>query len=115
MPALGMAQETGKLLRWIKAEGDAVTKGEPLMEVETDKVTVEIESPADGILGGVIASEGDDVPVGQPVAFILAAGESAPEITDTEAPLAVGAPANGSSAVAAPESPSNTVLQGAPA
>ena len=55
MPALGMAQETGKLLRWIKAEGEAVAKGEPLMEVETDKVTVEIEAPADGILGGVIA------------------------------------------------------------
>jgi pyruvate/2-oxoglutarate dehydrogenase complex dihydrolipoamide acyltransferase (E2) component len=74
MPALGMAQETGKLLRWIKAEGQEVAKGEPLMEIETDKVTVEIEAPADGILGGVTASEGDDVPVGQAIAFILAAG-----------------------------------------
>jgi pyruvate dehydrogenase E2 component (dihydrolipoamide acetyltransferase) len=78
MPALGMAQETGKLLRWIKAEGQEVAKGEPLMEIETDKVTVEIEAPADGILGGVTASEGDDVPVGQAIAFILAAGEAAP-------------------------------------
>jgi pyruvate dehydrogenase E2 component (dihydrolipoamide acetyltransferase) len=49
-PALGMAQETGKLLRWIKSEGDTVTKGEPLMEIETDKVTVEIEAHADGTL-----------------------------------------------------------------
>ena len=52
MPALGMAQETGKVLRWLKSEGDAVAKGEPLLEIETDKVTVEIEAPADGRLGG---------------------------------------------------------------
>ena len=53
MPALGMAQETGKVLRWLKQDGDAVTKGEPLLEAETDKVTVEIESPA----GGTLAAE----------------------------------------------------------
>jgi pyruvate dehydrogenase E2 component (dihydrolipoamide acetyltransferase) len=79
MPALGLAQETGKVLRWLKAEGDAVSRGEPLLEVETDKVTVEVEAPADGTLGGLRAGEGDDVPVGEPVAFVLAPGESAPE------------------------------------
>jgi pyruvate dehydrogenase E2 component (dihydrolipoamide acetyltransferase) len=79
MPALGLAQETGKVLRWLKAEGESVAKGEPLLEVETDKVTVEVEAPAEGILGGLRAGEGDDVPVGQPVAFVLAPGESAPE------------------------------------
>jgi pyruvate dehydrogenase E2 component (dihydrolipoamide acetyltransferase) len=79
MPALGLAQETGKVLRWLKAEGESVAKGEPLLEVETDKVTVEVEAPADGTLGGIRAGEGDDVPVGQPVAFVLAPGESAPE------------------------------------
>ncbi len=47
MPALGVAQQTGKLLKWLKAEGQAVSKGEPLMEVETDKATVEIEAPGD--------------------------------------------------------------------
>src|SRR5205807_2141815 len=52
MPALGLAQETGKILRWFKAEGDAVTKGEPLLEIETDKVTVEVEAPGDGTLVG---------------------------------------------------------------
>ncbi|HVC86265.1 MAG TPA: dihydrolipoamide acetyltransferase family protein [Gaiellaceae bacterium] len=76
MPALGMAQETGKVLRWLKAEGDAVEKGEPLLEIETDKVTVEIEAPATGVLAGVRAAEGDDVPVGETIAFLLAAGES---------------------------------------
>jgi len=79
MPALGMAQETGKVLRWLKAEGDEVAKGEPLMEVETDKVTVEIEAPTDGLLAGLRAAEGADVPVGQPVAVILAPGEALPE------------------------------------
>ncbi|HEY3069325.1 MAG TPA: dihydrolipoamide acetyltransferase family protein [Gaiellaceae bacterium] len=79
MPALGLAQETGKVLRWLKAEGERVAKGEPLLEVETDKVTVEVEAPSDGTLGGIRAAEGDDVPVGQAVAFVLAPGESAPE------------------------------------
>jgi pyruvate dehydrogenase E2 component (dihydrolipoamide acetyltransferase) len=78
MPALGMAQETGKVLRWLKGEGETVVKGEPLMEVETDKVTVEVEAPADGTLAGLTAGEGEDVPVGRPVAVILAPGESAP-------------------------------------
>ena len=78
MPALGMAQETGKLVRWIKNEGDAVAKGEPLMEIETDKVTVEIESPASGVLRDVTAQEGDVVPVGQTIALIVEAGAAAP-------------------------------------
>lgn len=75
MPALGMAQETGKVLRWLKAEGDAVAKGEPLLEIETDKVTVDVESPADGTLGGIRAAEGDEVPVGEAIAVVLAVGE----------------------------------------
>jgi pyruvate dehydrogenase E2 component (dihydrolipoamide acetyltransferase) len=94
MPALGLAQETGKVLRWLKAEGESVAKGEPLLEVETDKVTVEVESPAEGILGGLRAGEGDDVPVGQAVAFVLAPGESAPEpaaVTAAPEPAAVSA------------------------
>ncbi len=79
MPALGMAQETGRLVRWLKHEGEPVAKGEPLMEVETDKATVEVESPASGTLTSVTASEGDDVAVGRPIALILAAGETVRE------------------------------------
>jgi pyruvate dehydrogenase E2 component (dihydrolipoyllysine-residue acetyltransferase) len=78
MPALGMAQETGKVLRWLRAEGDEVRKGDPLLEVETDKVTVEVEAPADGVLASVTAGEGEDVAVGSPIALVLAAGEEAP-------------------------------------
>ncbi len=79
MPALGMAQETGKVVRWHKAEGDAVTKGEPLLEIETDKVTVDIEAPADGTLAGIRAANGVEVPVGEAIAFVLAAGEALEE------------------------------------
>jgi pyruvate dehydrogenase E2 component (dihydrolipoamide acetyltransferase) len=77
MPALGVAQEKGTLLNWFKAEGQPVTKGEPLMEVETDKATVEIEAPASGILTNITASVGDEVPVGNRIAVILAPGETA--------------------------------------
>jgi pyruvate dehydrogenase E2 component (dihydrolipoyllysine-residue acetyltransferase) len=79
MPALEMAQETGKLLSWRKKEGDAIAKGEPLLDVETDKAVVEIESPADGLLAGVKAQAGDVIPVGQTIAWIVNPGEKPPE------------------------------------
>lgn len=88
MPALEMAQETGKLIRWLKREGDTVAKGEPLMEIETDKVTVEIEATDSGTLGGVSAREGDVIPVGRAIAWILAPGESAPLDSASTAPTA---------------------------
>ena len=77
MPALELAQETGKVLRWLKAPGDTVRKGEPIVEIETDKVTVEIEAPASGVLQDVTARAGDVVPVGKTIALILAPGEAA--------------------------------------
>jgi len=64
MPALEMAQETGKLISWLKKEGEAVRKGEMLLEVETDKAVVEVEAAADGILAAVTAKPGDVVHVG---------------------------------------------------
>src|SRR5579863_5289755 len=78
MPALEMAQETGKLLSWRKKEGDAIAKGEPLLDIETDKAVVEIESPAEGILAGVKAQAGDVIPVGQTIAWIVSPGEKPP-------------------------------------
>ena len=79
MPALEMAQETGKLLSWRKLEGAAVTKGEPLLEIETDKVVLDIEAPADGVLAGVRQRDGAVVPVGEIIAWIVQPGESVPE------------------------------------
>lgn len=81
MPALGVAQQTGTLLKWLKSEGQAVAKGETLMEIETDKATVEIEAPASGMLCQVTAGPGDEIPVGERIALILAPGESPPEQT----------------------------------
>jgi pyruvate dehydrogenase E2 component (dihydrolipoamide acetyltransferase) len=79
MPALEMAQETGKLVSWKKKEGEPVKKGEILLEVETDKAVVEIEAAAEGTLAGITAKEGDVVPVGQTIAWLLKAGESVPQ------------------------------------
>src|SRR5581483_4331163 len=75
-PALGMAQDTGKIVQWLKTEGEQVAKGEPLVEIETDKATVEVEAPADGVLTRITAASGDDIPVGQVIATILAPGEA---------------------------------------
>jgi pyruvate dehydrogenase E2 component (dihydrolipoamide acetyltransferase) len=88
MPALELAQETGKVLRWLKSPGDAVVKGEPIVEIETDKVTVEVEAPASGVLREVSAHEGDVVAVGKTIALIFAAGEPPGEATVKASPLA---------------------------
>jgi pyruvate dehydrogenase E2 component (dihydrolipoamide acetyltransferase) len=113
MPALEMAQENGKLLSWRKKEGEAVAKGEPLLEIETDKAVVEIESPAEGILAGVKAHEGDVIPVGQTIAWIVMPGEKPPVETqasgsgrrmDTKA--ASAAPAAAAKSSSAPASSS---------
>ena len=78
MPALEMAQETGKLVSWLKKEGEQVRKGEMLLEIETDKAVVEIEALGDGILAGVTAKVGDVIPVGQTIAWLVQAGETPP-------------------------------------
>jgi pyruvate/2-oxoglutarate dehydrogenase complex dihydrolipoamide acyltransferase (E2) component len=70
MPALGMAQDTGKVTNWFKAAGDVVAVGDPLFEVETDKATMEVEAQAAGFLSNVSAATGDDVPVGHVIAVI---------------------------------------------
>ena len=79
MPALGMAQETGTVVAWKKHAGDQVVKGEPLLEVETDKAVVEVESPATGTLASITAEDGAEVPVGVAIAVILSSGESPPQ------------------------------------
>jgi len=85
MPALGMAQETGTLLTWHKQEGDNVKKGELLMTVATDKTDVDIEAPAAGILRAVILHEGEEAPVGDVIAWLLAEGEALPAAAATVA------------------------------
>lgn len=70
MPALGVAQDTGLIITWLKQSGDVVRIGDALMEIETDKAVMEVEAQADGYLTNVCAIEGEQVPVGQIVAII---------------------------------------------
>ena len=93
MPALEMAQETGKLVSWLKQEGDRVKKGEALVEIETDKAVVEVEALADGILTGISAQPGDVVPVGHTIAWLIEPGESIPVTATTSVPVGVAASA----------------------
>src|SRR2546421_11790219 len=78
MPALEMAQETGKLLAWRKKEGESVRKGEPLLGIETDKAVVEVEAPGDGMLAGITADVGGGIPVGGTIAGLGGPGGQAP-------------------------------------
>src|SRR5712664_1798877 len=78
MPKMGDTMEEGKILRWIKHEGDEVKKNDILAEIETDKVNIEIESFASGILRKILIAEGDSAPIGAPIAYIGAADEPVP-------------------------------------
>src|SRR2546423_9980315 len=79
MPKMGDAMTEGKVVRWYKKAGDAVKKGEPVLEIETDKVNLDLEAEQDGTLGEVAAQEGQMVEVGGRLATILAPGEKEPE------------------------------------
>ncbi len=105
MPALGMAQETGTLIQWLKKPGDTITKGEPLMEIETDKATVEIEAPASGILTSITAQAGDVIPVGQRIALILAPGEADSETPPPPKPAPASSPTSESKPVSVTTTP----------
>src|SRR5918993_1433260 len=79
MPKMGDAMEEGTLLQWLKSEGEEVSEGDPIAEIETDKVTMELEAEDAGKLAQLIASEGQEVPVGEAIAFIQGEGEEVPE------------------------------------
>jgi len=100
MPALGMAQDTGKIVSWLKSSGDAVKSGDALFEVETDKATMEVEAPADGFLTDVQADAGAEVPVGNVIALISDTAEDSGTLTqaapaDTPSDPPAEAPAQG--------------------
>ena len=84
LPRLGQGMESGTIVKWLKAEGEPVKKGEPLYELDTDKVTQEVEAEADGVLLAIAVREGE-VPVGQTIAVIGNAGETY-EVTAPAAP-----------------------------
>src|SRR4051812_7320460 len=82
LPRLGQGMEAGTIVRWLVAEGDKVEKGQPLYELDTDKVTQEVEADASGVLLKIVVPEGE-VPVGTAVAYVGEAGEDVPAGTGT--------------------------------
>jgi pyruvate dehydrogenase E2 component (dihydrolipoamide acetyltransferase) len=95
MPKMGYDMTEGKLLRWLKHEGDAITKGEAIAEIETDKVNIEVEAFDSGVLRHIMVQEGDTVPVGTRIGVLAAPGEA--ETDEQTAPVAASAPAAGAS------------------
>jgi pyruvate/2-oxoglutarate dehydrogenase complex dihydrolipoamide acyltransferase (E2) component len=84
LPKLGMNQEEGEVVSWLVNEGDEVTEGQPIVEVETDKTTVELEATASGLVARILHRAGDIVPINGVLAVILAPDEALPdEIPDT--------------------------------
>jgi pyruvate dehydrogenase E2 component (dihydrolipoamide acetyltransferase) len=110
MPALGMAQETGLIIEWLKNEGDTVTEGEPLLEIETDKTTAVLEAEASGILTHVTAVAGEDVPVAETIAWILSPGEELPAEAKMESAVTAASPTPTPAASASSPPPSMPVM-----
>lgn len=120
MPALGMAQDTGKLVQWLKQPGDPVATGDVLFEVETDKTVMEVEAQANGFLTRVSAADGEDVPVGQVIAVISATADNAVAAPVSKATTAATestpepAPAGPTATVAPAPSPSDGRILASP-
>ncbi|HIN15393.1 MAG TPA: 2-oxo acid dehydrogenase subunit E2, partial [Dehalococcoidia bacterium] len=118
MPSMGADMTEGTIVKWLKAEGDQVGRGDKLAEVETDKTVVEMEAYAEGLLRKIVVSEGSLVQVGAVIAFIGDADDDIPEVA-TAAPAAEAAP-EAPAATPAPAAPTPTpapepVQQAAPA
>jgi pyruvate dehydrogenase E2 component (dihydrolipoamide acetyltransferase) len=95
LPRLGQGMESGTIVRWLKSEGDQVEKGEPLYELDTEKVTQEVEADASGVLLKILAGEGEEIEVGKAIAVIGEEGEDVPDAEPeaTEEPAAEEEPA----------------------
>lgn len=95
MPKVDMDQETGTVAQWLKKEGDEVKQGETLLEIETDKVAIEVEAPASGILANILVGVGETVPIATTIAYILAPGEKLPAETQPVKPAQDKTPVRG--------------------
>jgi len=107
MPQMGYDMHEGKVVRWLKKEGEEVTRGEVIAEIETDKATVEYEAYTGGVMAKIVAEEGIAIPVGGLIAVMTAPGEAIPEdiLTDAAIALAANSPAPAAAAVQALEGP----------
>ncbi len=105
MPKAGMAMETGKIIRWLKQEGDAVVKGEPIIEIETDKVTMEVEAEASGILLKKLYGDGAVVPATETIGWLGAEGETIEAAQAASQTPAAGQPATEGANTSAEQQP----------
>jgi pyruvate dehydrogenase E2 component (dihydrolipoamide acetyltransferase) len=112
LPRLGQGMESGTIVRWLKSEGDEVARGEPLYELDTDKVTQEVEAEADGVLLRIVVPAGE-ADVGTTVGLIGAAGEDVPAPAEAQGGNGGAPPAAEAPAVAAPEEPAGAVEEAA--
>ncbi len=102
MPQMGYDMREGTVVRWHKAEGETVNRGEVIADIETDKATVEFEAYTGGVLGRIVAEAGVAVPVGELIAIITEPGEAAPEAPAATGTAGAGAPAGAMAAAASP-------------
>ena len=102
MPQMGYDMREGTVVRWHKAEGETVNRGEVIADIETDKATVEFEAYTGGVLGRIVAEAGVAVPVGELIAIITEPGEAAPEAPAATGTAGAGAPAGGMASAASP-------------
>ncbi|MEP4767419.1 MAG: pyruvate dehydrogenase complex E1 component subunit beta [Roseibium sp.] len=110
MPALSPTMEEGTLAKWLKAEGDTVSAGDVIAEIETDKATMEVEAVDEGTLGKLLVAEGtEDVKVNEKIAILLAEGEDASSMDAAAAAPAAPVPAAAPSAPATPAAPAAPV------
>src|SRR5437899_11855319 len=112
LPRLGQGMEAGTITKWLKSEGDTVSKGDPLFEIDTDKVTQEVESDFEGVLLKIALPEGE-APVGQTIAWIGQQGEDVPEAAAATAPAAsASAPVEAPAPVTSVSAPAETQANG---
>lgn len=108
MPRLSDSMEEGTILKWLVSEGDAVSEGQPLVEVETDKAVVPVEAESAGELLRIMVGEGTSVPIGAPIAMLGEPGETLPERGSAQALAAAGAPRDAVAAAPSVSSASST-------
>ena len=114
MPKFEMSQEKGVIVEWLKSDGDVVKRGEPILTVETDKVTMDVESPASGILAGLRGEPGDSIPVTETIGYVLKEGESIPSETAAPKAAVASTPASTLAATSAPAPKKSTNAGGKP-
>ena len=115
MPLMGMTMEEGIVSSWLVEDGATVTKGQPILEFETDKINATVEAPEDGVLGGIAAQPGDAVPVQGTLAYILEPGEEPPAAEASPAAAPEPAPAPAPAPAAPPPAPAAPPPAPAPA